>query len=208
MRVEDESRPRHVDPVLEGTANVAVNRDPRLVVEGRRRGRRVDERRRTPGQVAATVERALVDRFRIRRGIAVEGVTDVEDVTLAVEREGWVAARVVRTVDQVLDARNECSDLARIGSRCVVGAGVTVAAPCRAAVVRVVRTRVGVTQRAAGRGPHEAGPGAGDIVIRSSDNTIGIVRVDGNRSFILRRSCGVLIHQDVRGGNGDAVERA
>ena len=208
VRVEEEARPSDINPILEGTANVVVDGNPLFVVEGRGRGRWIDERRRTPSQVAANVEGAFINCYRVRRAGPVKAETGVKDVALAVECDRGIAARVVLAADEALDTRNEGSDLAPVGSRYVAGVRVAIAAPGAAAVVAVVCTRIGVAERTAGRGPDKAGPGTGDIVIRSADDTIGIVGVDGNRSFILRRGCSVLIYQDVRVHNGGAVERA
>ncbi len=67
MRVEDESRERHVDPIAEAAARVGIGRDPFLVVESRGRRRRVDEGRCAPGELSAGIEGAAVHSDRVRR---------------------------------------------------------------------------------------------------------------------------------------------
>src|SRR5207245_7608303 len=137
VRVKDEARPSDVNAVLKLAARMRVHSDPRLVVKRRRRRCRVDERRWTPGQVAAAVKRAFINGFGVRCAGPVEGIAYVKDVALAVERKRRVTAGIIRTSDQMLDTWNQRSDLARVGSRCVVRVWITVAAPCRTAVVRV-----------------------------------------------------------------------
>src|SRR5213083_652289 len=76
---------------------------------------KIDEGGRAPGESAASVEGPLVDRYCIRRAGPVEAKSCVEDIALAVERNCGIAARFVRATDQVLNARDQCSDLARVG---------------------------------------------------------------------------------------------
>src|SRR5437868_6998490 len=67
VRIEKETRPRNVNAVLERAACLGVDRDPLFVIQSRRRGRRVDEGRRSPAQMATGVEGALAYLHRVRR---------------------------------------------------------------------------------------------------------------------------------------------
>src|SRR5439155_13858552 len=120
----------------------------------------VDARGGAPGELPAA-ERAAADRDRVRRRRAVEAEAGVVDVSLAVERDGRIAARVVLAADQVLDAGDQRADVAGIGR---------VAAPGLAAVVREVRPRVGVPERAARGAADRAGPRAGHVVVLRADH--------------------------------------
>src|SRR5262249_7639817 len=112
--VEDEARPTHVDAILEQAARVRVHRDPRLVVERRGRGGLVDERWRAPGQVAASVERSLVNRHGVRRAGAIEAKSAVVNIALTVEGDRRISTRIILTCDQMFNAGDLCPDLGRI----------------------------------------------------------------------------------------------
>src|SRR4029079_5723623 len=101
----------------------------------------IDEGGQAPGESAASVEGPLVDRYCIRRARDVVAKSCVEDVALAVERNRGIGAYVVLATDQVLNARDQGSDLARVGRRRVCGVWVAVAAPIRTAIIRVVCAR-------------------------------------------------------------------
>ena len=126
---------------------------------------------------------------------------------MAVERERGVAAGVVLAADEAFNTRDEGSDLGRIGGRRVVGVWKAVTAPRRAAIVGVIRARVTVAECATRRPINKARPCARDVVVRTANDSVWVVRVNRDRRFILRRGRGVLIHQDVWRENLGAVER-
>src|SRR4029450_8619281 len=115
-RAEEEARPGYVDAVLEWTSGVRVDRNPLLVVEGRGRGRRVDERRRTPAQAAAA-EGALAHLDRVRRTRAIEPEPGEVDMTFAVEGDRGVTGRVVLPTGEAVDPRNDRAEMSRVGRR-------------------------------------------------------------------------------------------
>ena len=178
LRAEDVACPGDVDPVTERAADVAVDGDPLLVVEDRRRRGLVDEGRRAPAQLAAAVERAPVDRHGVRRRCAVETQTGVEHVALAVEGDRRVAARVVDPAGQASDARDQRPEVSRVAAR---------AAPGRAAVVAEVGARIAIGEGAARRAVDVARPRPRDVVVGRGDDPVRVVRVDRDRGLVLRR---------------------
>src|SRR5205085_11789153 len=100
---------------------------------------------------------------------AVEAEAGIEDSALAVEGDRRIAPGFVRASDQVLDTWDQRPDVVWIA----VGT-----APRRAAVVREVRSRVGVGQSATRSPADRAGPCAGRVVVRRAHDTVRIVRVD------------------------------
>jgi hypothetical protein len=107
----------------------------------------------------------------------------------------------------VLDARDEGSDLAQVGSRCVVRVWITVAAPVSAAIIGVVGTRISIAERAARCPVNEALPGARDVVVRPANDTVWIVRIDRNRRLVLRGGGSVLVRRDGWRKDTRAIER-
>jgi hypothetical protein len=105
MRVEDEARPGYVDAIAKGTARVCIDRNPFLVVNSRRCGRRVYERRLAPRQVAAAVESPLIHRYSVGRSSAVESQARIIDVALAIESHCRIAAGVVGSTSKMFDTR-------------------------------------------------------------------------------------------------------
>src|SRR5439155_25905698 len=150
---------------------------------------------RAPGESAASVEGPLVDRDCIWRAGSVEAKSCVEDIALAVERNCGIAARFVRATDQVLNARDQCSDLARVGRGRVCGVWVTIAAPTRTAIVGVVCAQVvGAAECAARCRPNHAIPSARDEVARRADDPVRVVWVNCNGRLVLGSRGGVLIY--------------
>src|SRR4030095_8017721 len=157
--VKEEPRPGDIDAILERASRMPVHSDPLLVVEGRGRSRLVDKRWRTPRVYHAAIECAFADRDGVGRRSAIKAQAGVENVSLAIERQRGITARIVLAADEALDPRNEGSDLAWVSCRCVVSVWVAVAAPSLPAIVRVVRARVTVTEGAARVSINATGPG-------------------------------------------------
>src|SRR5262249_27335771 len=206
--LEDEPRPTHVNAILKRATRVRVNRNPLLVIERRRRGSLIDECWGTPSQIATTVEGAFINGYRVRWTSSVEAKTRIENVTLAVERDGGVAARIVLAAHEAFHTRDEGSDLGRIGGGHVVSVWIAVTAPGRTPIVRKVRARVTVAECATRCSINGAGPSARYVVIRPANDPIGIIRINGDRRFVLRRCRGVSVHKDVRRDNRGAIKRA
>src|SRR5262249_955183 len=71
-----------------------------------------------------------------------------------------------------------------------------------------VRARVTVAECATRCSINGAGPSARYVVIRPANDPIGIIRINGDRRFVLRRCRGVSVHKDVRRDNRGAIKRA
>src|SRR5207247_11332457 len=109
----------------------------------------------------------------------VEAEAGVIDMAMAVEGDRRIAAGVIRAATcQAGDAGDQGSEMTRIGRG---------AAPRRATVVRVVRARVAVAERAAGRAAATAGPATSDVVVRRRNDPARVVRIDGDRRLVLWR---------------------
>src|SRR5207302_10919477 len=110
----------------------------------------------------------------------------VGDSARAVERKCGIAARYVLRTDQVLNARDQCSDWARVGRGRGCGVWVTIAAPTRTAIVGVVSAQVvGAAECAARCRPNHAIPGARDEVARRADDPVRVVWVNCNGRLVL-----------------------
>src|SRR4051812_16592174 len=68
------------------------------------------------------------------------------------------------------------------------------AAPRLAAVVREVAARITIGDGAAGEpGSKETIPGAGHVIVGACNDAVGVVGIDGDGSFILRRASVILV---------------
>src|SRR5215470_2210975 len=130
------------------------------------------------------VERAPVDRDRIRGRGAVEAEARVVDVPVAVEGYRGIATGVIDAAGQALDARDQCAEVLRIAAD---------AAPGRSAVVGEVGAGISIAQCTAWSAVDSARPRPGHVVIRAGDYAVGIVRIDRDRRLVLRRSQPILI---------------
>ena len=197
-RVEDEARPAHVDAVAERAARVVIGDDPLLVVERRRRGGRIDEGRRAPGERAVGGERALVDGHGVGGGVAVEAEARVVDLAAAVEAQRRVSAGIVAAAGQPRDAGDQRAQVLRVAAE---------RGPAHATVVRVVGARVAVAERAARRAADRACPCPRDVVVGRADHAQRVVRIDRDARLVLRRTGRVKVHHVVGRQNHAAVSR-
>ncbi len=84
-----------------------IGGDPLLVIKGCRRGRRVDERRWAPRQVAATTESPPVHGHGIGWRGAVEAKSCIVNITAAIEGQRGLPAGIVGATGQVCDAGDQ-----------------------------------------------------------------------------------------------------
>ncbi len=150
--------------------------NPLFVIKGCRRGRRVDERRRAPRQVAAAIEGAPVHRHGIWWRGAVKAKSGIVNGTAAIEGQSRIATSIVGATSQVFHAGDQGAQVRRVGC---------CAAPMLTPIVREVGARVAITQCATRGAVNGAAPCARHIVVGRADDGVGVVRIHRDVRLVL-----------------------
>src|SRR6185437_4689770 len=147
------------------------------------RSRLIDECRGSPAQRAGLIEGPAVYRDRTGRAGAIEAEACIVDIAPTVECDGRITSGIVDAAREALHAGNQGAEMLGIGGH---------TAPVLASIIREVRARITISERAARRTGDAAAPCPRDVVVCPGHDAHRVVGIDGDGRFVLWRCRSVL----------------